>query len=171
MDELHALAAKIGAEQSDDQITLIYNIIDKESEVGSMEVPAEAKPKKRGRKSKAEKEAEAAILQELPLETTEAPAATPSDTPEETPQPKKRGRKPKAEKDAETERNRQMQPQRQPPSQEPRNPRSADASQRLRPARQRMTGSPPSRKRHRQNQPPQPSNLDSGLRATYAPPP
>ena len=103
MDELHALAAKIGAEQSDDQITLIYNIIDKESEVGSMEVPAEAKPKKRGRKSKAEKEAEAAILQELPLETTEAPAATPSDTPEEAPQPKKRGRKPKAEKDAETE--------------------------------------------------------------------
>ena len=103
MDELHALAAKIGAEQSDDQITLIYNIIDKESEVGSMEVPAEAKPKKRGRKPKAEKEAEAAILQELPLETTEAPAATPSDTPEETPQPKKRGRKPKAEKDAETE--------------------------------------------------------------------
>jgi hypothetical protein len=40
MDELHTLASKIGAEQSDDQITLIYNIIDKESEVGSMEVPA-----------------------------------------------------------------------------------------------------------------------------------
>jgi hypothetical protein len=59
MDELHALAAKIGAEQSDDQITLIYNIIDKESEVGSMEASAEAKSKKRGRKSKAEKQAEA----------------------------------------------------------------------------------------------------------------
>ncbi len=103
MDELHALAAKIGAEQSDDQITLIYNIIDKESEVGSMEVPAEAKPKKRGRKSKAEKEAEAAKQQELPLEITEAQAETPSNTTEETPQPKKRGRKSKAEKEKEAE--------------------------------------------------------------------
>ena len=103
MDELHALAAKIGAEQSDDQITLIYNIIDKESEVGSMEVPAEAKPKKRGRKSKAEKEAEAAKQQELPLEITEAQAETPSNTTEETPQPKKRGRKSKAEKEKDAE--------------------------------------------------------------------
>ena len=97
MDELHALASKIGAEQSDDQITLIYNIIDKESEVGSMEVPAEAKPKKRGRKSKAEKEAEVAIQQEQPLETAEVPAEVDSIPTEEAPQPKKRGRKPKAE--------------------------------------------------------------------------
>lgn len=97
MDELHALASKIGAEQSDDQITLIYNIIDKESEVGSMEVPAEAKPKKRGRKSKAEKEAEVAIQQEQPLETVEVPAEVDSIPTEEAPQPKKRGRKPKAE--------------------------------------------------------------------------
>lgn len=85
MDELHALATKLGAEQSDDQITLIYNIIDKESEVGSMDIPTEPKPKKRGRKSKAEKEAELAMTQE----------------PAEDPQPKKRGRKPKAEKEAE----------------------------------------------------------------------
>ena len=97
MDELHALASKIGAEQSDDQITIIYNIIDKESEVGSMEVPAEAKPKKRGRKSKAEKEAEVAIQQEQPLETAEVPAEVDSIPTEEAPQPKKRGRKPKAE--------------------------------------------------------------------------
>ena len=97
MDELHALASKIGAEQSDDQITLIYNIIDKESEVGSMEVPAEAKPKKRGRKSKAEKEAEVAIQQEQPLETAEVPAEVDSIPTEEAPQPKKRGRKPKTE--------------------------------------------------------------------------
>ena len=95
MDELHTLASKIGAEQSDDQITLIYNIIDKESEVGSMEVPAEVKPKKRGRKSKAEKEAEAAIQQEQPLETAEVPAEVDTNPAEEAPQPKKRGRKPK----------------------------------------------------------------------------
>lgn len=97
MDELHALASKIGAEQSDDQITLIYNIIDKESEVGSMKVPAEAKPKKRGRKSKAEKEAEVAIQQEQPLETVEVPAEVDTNPAEEAPQPKKRGRKPKTE--------------------------------------------------------------------------
>ena len=97
MDELHTLASKIGAEQSDDQITLIYNIIDKESEVGSMEVPAEVKPKKRGRKSKAEKEAEAAIQQEQPLETAEVPAEVDINPAEEAPQPKKRGRKPKTE--------------------------------------------------------------------------
>ena len=97
MDELHALAAKIGAEQSDDQITLIYNIIDKESEGGSMEVPAEVKPKKRGRKSKAEKEAEIAIQQEQPLETAEVPAEVDTKPAEEAPQPKKRGRKPKTE--------------------------------------------------------------------------
>ena len=102
MDELHALAAKIGAEQSDDQITLIYNIIDKESEVGSMDVSAEVKPKKRGRKSKAEKEAEAALNGADSQESTQDPPPTiATESPEETPQPKKRGRKPKAEKAAE----------------------------------------------------------------------
>ena len=98
MDELHTLATQINAEQSDDQITLIYNIIDKESEVGSMDASTEVKPKKRGRKSKAEKEAEAngdktdeGIIPATPV--------TPS-TVEDTPQPKKRGRKAKAEKEA-----------------------------------------------------------------------
>ena len=98
MDELHTLATQINAEQSDDQITLIYNIIDKESEVGSMDASTEVKPKKRGRKSKAEKEAEAngdkadeGVIPATPV--------TPS-TVEDTPQPKKRGRKAKAEKEA-----------------------------------------------------------------------
>ena len=98
MDELHTLATQINAEQSDDQITLIYNIIDKESEVGSMDASTEVKPKKRGRKSKAEKEAEAngdkadeGVIPATPV--------TPS-TAENTPQPKKRGRKAKAEKEA-----------------------------------------------------------------------
>ena len=99
MDELHALAAKIGAEQSNDQITLIYNIIDKESEVGSMEVSAEAKSKKRGRKSKAEKQDEAKEAQQ-PQESKEETEGTAQDNAGEAPQPKKRGRKPKAEKAA-----------------------------------------------------------------------
>ena len=61
MDELQELANRIGAEMSQDKLELIYNIIDKESEIGSITQPdEEAKPKKRGRKSKAEKEAEAA---------------------------------------------------------------------------------------------------------------
>ena len=98
MDELHTLATQINAEQSDDQITLIYNIIDKESEVGSMDASTEVKPKKRGRKSKAEKEAEAngdkadeGVIPATPV--------TPSAA-EDPPQPKKPGRKAKAEKEA-----------------------------------------------------------------------
>lgn len=106
MDELHALASKIGAEQSDDQITLIYNIIDKESEVGSMEVSTEAKPKKRGRKSKAEKEAENAKQNKTEVEIIQTQTESHSDTetPQtaEAPQPKKRGRKPKSEKESDT---------------------------------------------------------------------
>ena len=104
MDELHALATKIGAEQSDDQKTLIYNIIDKESEVGSMEVSTNAKPKKRGRKSKAEKEAENAKQNETSVEAaqTQTEPRLDIETPQttEAPQPKKRGRKPKSEKES-----------------------------------------------------------------------
>ncbi|MCM1515838.1 MAG: transcription termination factor Rho [Paraprevotella sp.] len=96
MDELHALATNIGAEQSDDQTTLIYNIIDKESEVGSTEASTEIQPKKRGRKSKAEKEAMAT----LQTEQQATAAATSGTTEAEKPQPKKRGRKSKAEKEA-----------------------------------------------------------------------
>ena len=98
MDELHTLATQINAEQSDDQITLIYNIIDKESEVGSMDASTEVKPKKRGRKSKAEKEAEA-NGDKADEGVIPATHVTPS-TVENTPQPKKRGRKAKAEKEA-----------------------------------------------------------------------
>ncbi len=97
MDELHALATQIGAEYNDDQTTLIYNIIDKESEVGSTEAHIEAQPKKRGRKSKAEKEAMAALLAKENASTDEAENA---DASTEQPQPKKHGRKSKAEKEA-----------------------------------------------------------------------
>ena len=88
MTDLTALAQQLGAEQSDDQTTLIYNILDAQS-VQTTE--AEPAPKKRGRKTKAEKEAEA--------KAKEQSAAT-AETPAE-PAPKKRGRKTKAEKEAE----------------------------------------------------------------------
>ena len=76
--ELTALAGKLGAELSNDQTTLIYNILDAQS----LQAPVEPAPKKRGRKPKA---VEA-------TETTE---------PAEVKVPKKRGRKSKAEKEAE----------------------------------------------------------------------
>ncbi len=82
--ELTALAGKLGAEPSDDQTTLIYNILDAQS----LQASAEPAPKKRGRKPKAVKEAEANG------ETNAAETA-------EVKVPKKRGRKSKAEKEAE----------------------------------------------------------------------
>ena len=85
--ELTALAGKLGAELSNDQTTLIYNILDAQS----LQAPVEPAPKKRGRKPKAVKEAEAAVVEAAPVaEQTEA-----------APAPKKRGRKSKAEKEAE----------------------------------------------------------------------
>ena len=99
MDELKSLASDIGAEYSEDKITLVYNIIDKESEVGSKEIAASAQPKKRGRKSKAEKEAEKAVEQKAEEKATEQ--AEDPKAEEEVAQPKKRGRKTKAEKVAE----------------------------------------------------------------------
>ena len=54
--ELTALAGKLGAELSNDQTTLIYNILDAQS----LQAPVEPAPKKRGRKSKKELEAIAA---------------------------------------------------------------------------------------------------------------
>lgn len=100
MDELHALAASIGAEQDDDQTTLIYNIIDKESEVGSEETPVMPMPKKRGRKSKAEKEALEAMQARQAAETPQDTAAIPDANVAPQSLPKKRGRKSKAEKEA-----------------------------------------------------------------------
>ena len=76
--ELTALAGKLGAELSNDQTTLIYNILDAQS----LQAPVEPAPKKRGRKPKA-------------VEATETTEPT------EVKVPKKRGRKSKAEKEAE----------------------------------------------------------------------
>ena len=92
--ELTALAGELGAELSNDQTTLIYNILDAQSLKSSITA---APPKKRGRKPKAVKEAEAALAQAeqataAPVEAAAAPA------------PKKRGRKSKAEKEAEAAR-------------------------------------------------------------------
>ena len=105
--ELTTLAGEIGAELSDDQTTLIYNILDAQS----LQAPVEAKPKKRGRKSKAEK---AALEEEL---NAASPVSEPTQTEEEelaeaqaeadeaaaeaeVKTSKKRGRKSKAEKAA-----------------------------------------------------------------------
>ncbi len=85
MTDLNALAQQLGAELSDDQTTLIYNILDAQSLQTVSEAPA---PKKRGRKSKAEKEALAlAAANNAATATEEAPATVTA---------KKRGRKPKA---------------------------------------------------------------------------
>ena len=105
--ELTTLAGEIGAELSDDQTTLIYNILDAQS----LQAPVEAKPKKRGRKSKAEKaaleeELNAASLVSEPTQTeeeelTEAQAEADEAAAEaEVKTSKKRGRKSKAEKAA-----------------------------------------------------------------------
>ncbi|MBR1498555.1 MAG: transcription termination factor Rho [Bacteroidaceae bacterium] len=105
--ELTTLAGEIGAELSDDQTTLIYNILDAQS----LQAPVETKPKKRGRKSKAEK---AALEQELNAASLESETTQPEDGEQAEAQaeagevaaeaevkvPKKRGRKSKAEKAA-----------------------------------------------------------------------
>jgi len=88
--ELTALAGQLGAELSDDQTTLIYNILDAQS----LQATAEPAPKKRSRKAKA-----------APIPSPEE-GETPSDSPlkgaeDAAPAPKKRGRKSKAEKEAE----------------------------------------------------------------------
>ena len=106
LPELTALAKKLGAELSEDQTTLIYNILDAQSLQASIEPAA----KKRGRKPKAKDEAEAP--NKLPQTEEKAqseniskePNIATSETPvEETPAPKKRGRKSKTEKDAEAQ--------------------------------------------------------------------
>ena len=57
LDELKAMAKEFKAEITDDKTQLIYNIIDAESLLSSQTVSETKKPAKRGRKSKAEKEA------------------------------------------------------------------------------------------------------------------
>ncbi|MBQ2292769.1 MAG: transcription termination factor Rho [Bacteroidaceae bacterium] len=106
LPELTALAKKLGAELSEDQTTLIYNILDAQSLQASIEPAA----KKRGRKPKAKDETEAS--NKLPQTEEKAqseniskePNIATSETPvEETPAPKKRGRKSKTEKEAEAQ--------------------------------------------------------------------
>ena len=89
--ELTALAGKLGAELSDDQTTLIYNILDAQS----LQAPVEA-PKKRGRKPKAA--AEPASTKKEEEKSKETPEQ--AEQAEEVKAPKKRGRKSKAEKAA-----------------------------------------------------------------------
>lgn len=85
MDELKALAEQIHAENSEDQTTLIYNIIDAESTTMAKQSIQKAEPKKPGRKPKAQKETP---------DASDMPDS--ADKEEEKPAPKKRGRKPKA---------------------------------------------------------------------------
>ena len=110
-----AHSLNISTKKNPEKIELIYNIIGAESE--SPALVTEKQPKKRGRKSKAEKEAlEAAKAKETSSETSEgqpdaeklpdeqaaAPEApsTVEEKPADAPAPKKRGRKSKAEKAA-----------------------------------------------------------------------
>ena len=64
--ELTALAGKLGAELSDDQTTLIYNILDAQS----LQAPIEA-PKKRGRKPKVDKVESSS--ETIPVATSDTP--------------------------------------------------------------------------------------------------
>ena len=105
MDELNAMAERFNAEKSDDKTTFIYNIIDAESLYDSMQAAEKPAPKKRGRKSKAEKEAMAAAAASMARNDdnkNESPEAAPTNEKEvqPAPAPKKRGRKSKAEKEA-----------------------------------------------------------------------
>jgi transcription termination factor Rho len=94
--ELTALAGKLGAELSNDQTTLIYNILDAQS----LQATAEHAPKKRGRKPKAKEEPVA--IPPIPVPSLEEEKPKDAPVTAEKPEPKKRGRKSKAEKEAET---------------------------------------------------------------------
>ncbi len=94
-EQLVELGMSVGAQMSNDMTALIYNIIDKESEVDSQK-QGEEKPKaKRGRKPKAETLATRAAAAEAAKKAAAAGQA--EDTPAEEKPKAKRGRKPKAE--------------------------------------------------------------------------
>ena len=104
--ELTALAGKLGAELSNDQTTLIYNILDAQS----LQAPIEPTPKKRGRKPKNNTPANSQEegKEASPESSPKGRDSKDSDSPlfqegkeEAAPAPKKRGRKSKAEKAAE----------------------------------------------------------------------
>ena len=91
MDELKALAEQLHAEYSEDQTTLIYNIIDAESMSMAKQSAQKPEGKKRGRKAKAAKETAQETANDAEKPAEDKPAA------EEAPAPKKRGRKPKVQ--------------------------------------------------------------------------
>ncbi|MCD7721217.1 MAG: transcription termination factor Rho [Prevotellaceae bacterium] len=105
-EELVELGMGIGAQMSNDVTSLIYNIIDKESEIESQKQSSEA-PKKRGRKPKAQSEAEPAAepkkrgrKPKASGETQEASGETSGETSGEAKPTPRRGRPPKALKEA-----------------------------------------------------------------------
>ena len=105
IDELNAMAERFNAEKSENKETIIYNIIDAESLYDSMQAAEKPAPKKRGRKSKAEKEAMAAVAAgstQNDKSTADSQNTEPTNEEEAqpAPAPKKRGRKSKAEKEA-----------------------------------------------------------------------
>lgn len=96
LDELKAMAKEINAEISENVTNLIYNILDAEAILKSKE-PKE--PSKRGRKPKAEKEAETKTADEPEKAKPAKPSKTTKKAKEkEQPQPKDED-KPKAEKE------------------------------------------------------------------------
>ncbi len=105
MEALATLAKTLDVPYSNstDKLDLIYDIIGAESIAPVVPPEPEEKPKRRGRKPKAEKEAETQLP--FPEGDTASPAqegATEDAAP--APTPKKRGRKSKAEKEAEAKR-------------------------------------------------------------------
>ena len=105
-EQLHEIAQSLNIKikPKDSQLDIVYAIIDEESmQATPIDRPA---PKKRGRKSKAEKEAEAKAQKEaeanadVQAETQQPTAGTETAEEAEKPAPKKRGRKSKAEKEA-----------------------------------------------------------------------
>ena len=95
MDELKGLAKTLNAQLTDDQTTLIYNIIDAESEIGAKKTVAE--PKKRTKKT-AEKAATTTETAEKPKQKTKKKAEAENEKqPVEKVQTPQKEEKPKVE--------------------------------------------------------------------------
>lgn len=100
LDELKNVAVELQIKQTDtlDHENLAYAILDRQAEVNSAGV-TQKEPKKRGRKSKAEKAAEPVTKANGDNGDADQAAASAAQKPAKT-EPKKRGRKAKAEKNA-----------------------------------------------------------------------
>ena len=100
LDELKNVAVELQIKQTDtlDHENLAYAILDRQAEVNSAGV-TQKEPKKRGRKSKAEKAAEPVTQANGDNGDADQAAASAAQKPAKT-EPKKRGRKAKAEKNA-----------------------------------------------------------------------